>query len=406
MRLLWPTQGLYWRFNFGIRLEYAGFPVFLTRYYAIKMKKLLFVFGTLVLGLSACTKDGSDSDGDNTTNLPGQRTALIGIEGTSPNGISSLASYNITNQQVENNLYRKANINPMGAQMSDMMIDAENRILSFVLPGSDKVLFADLDDYKLIGSTTGLLRINNIAKTAANRYYVSSAEIEGVYIVNPLNQNLVEEFVFYGTNPTAITVHEDLAFVAITGDPIVMDSTVAIIRTGVDTLITKLNVGRFPNSFVIDNNNNMYILCAGDYNAANPAMSGIGSLWKYNLDTMQMAIDSNFVISPDTVLYFTDNQLKPHSLAFDPNGNSLYYVGNSPTGNIYSMSANSNRVSENPLVSGNFYNIAFDGVDQELYGLRTPNDINMDGDLQVFDPVGSLKTSIRVGVKPRDVAFK
>lgn len=372
------------------------------------MKKLLFAFGLLAFTLSSCGDDPGSDDTSNGggNNVPGQRQALIGIEGTSPNGISTLASYNITNQQVENNLYRKANINPMGSQMSDMMIDDENRILSFVLPGSDKIVFADLDDYTLIGSTQNLLRVNKVAKTAANRYYVSSAEIEGVYIVNPLNQNLVEEFIIYGTNPTAIMVHDDLAFVAITGDAIVMDSTLAIMRTGVDTLITKLNVGRFPNSMVVDNDNNMYVLCAGDFNASNPAISGIGSLWKYNLDTLQMAIDSSLAITPDTVLYFTDNQLKPHSLTFDPNGNTLYYIGSEPTGNIYSMSINSNRVSENPIVSGNYYNIAFDAVDQELYGLRTPNDITKDGDLQVFDPVGNLKTSIRVGVKPRDVAFK
>lgn len=373
----------------------------------IEMKKLLFVFGAILFGLSSCEDEPSTDDPTGGgTNVPGQRTALIGIEGVSPNGISSLASYNITNQQVENNLYRKANINPMGSQMSDMMIDAENRILSFVLPGSNKIVFADLDDYSLLGTTPNLLRINKVAKTATNRYYVSSAELEGVYIVNPLNQNLVEEFVFYGTNPTAIAVHEDLAFVAITGDAVVMDSTIAIIRTGVDTLITKLNVGRFPNSMVVDNDNNMYILCAGDFNAANPAISGIGSIWKYNLDTLQMAIDSSLAITPDTVMYFTDNQLKPHSLSYDPNGNNLYYVGDNPTGNIYYMSINANRVSENPIVTGNYYNIAFDAIDQELYGLRTPNDINKDGDLQVFDPVGNLKTSIRIGVKPRDVAFK
>lgn len=370
------------------------------------MKKLLLALSAVLFSLSSCTDDGDDDGADAGLNPVAQRRAIIGIEGTSPNGISSVAEYDINNQSVENNLYRKANINPMGAQLNDMMVDAEAGIVSFVLPGSDKVVFSNLDDYSLIGATPNLLRVNNIARATWNRYYVSSAELEGVYIINPNTRNVVEEFVFYGTNPTEISVWEDLAFIAITGDLVVMDSTVAIMRTGVDTLVTKLNVGRSPNSMVIDANNQMYILCAGNFNSANPSLSGIGSLWKYNLDTMKMAIDSSWAITPDTVLYFTDNQLKPRSLTYDPNGNLLYYLGGSPTGNIYSMFASSKRVSENPIATGNFYGLAFDEVDQELYGLKTPNDIEAAGDLQIFDPVGNLKTSIRVGVKPKNVAFK
>ncbi len=367
------------------------------------MKKLVFGLSAL-LSLNACTPD--DDGGGTTEPAPVARQAIIGIEGTSPNGISSIASYSITNQQVENNLFRKANINPMGQQLSDIMIDRENNLLAIVLPGSEKIVYANLNDYTLKGSTNNLLRINKVAQTAFNRYYITSAENEGIYIVNPRSENVVGDIQIYGTNPTDIMVWEDLAFISFTGDPIIMDSTIAIMRTTEDTLVTKLNVGRYPNSMVVDRDNNMYVLCAGDLNSANPALSGIGSLWKYNLDSMSMAIDSNFAIVPDTVLYFTDNQLKPRALTYDPNGHTLYYIGNSPTGDIFSMGASARRVSESPMVEGNFYNLAFDEVDQELYGLKTPNDIEEIGDLQIFDPVGNLKGSQRIGVKPRDVAFR
>ena len=108
------------------------------------MKKLLLALSAVLFSLSSCTDDGDDDGADAGLNPVAQRRAIIGIEGTSPNGISSVAEYDINNQSVENNLYRKANINPMGAQLNDMMVDAEAGIVSFVLPGSDKVVFSNI----------------------------------------------------------------------------------------------------------------------------------------------------------------------------------------------------------------------------------------------------------------------
>ncbi len=370
------------------------------------MKRIiLFALGLLIF--TACEDDDNGDDGSNDPGAGFQQTALIGIEGTSPNGISSLAAYNITNQTVENNVFRKANINPMGSQLSDMFFDQERNQLVLLIPGSEKIIYADAKTYEIKKQINDLMMVRKGAKVMDNLYYVTSPEIPGFYVLNANNGNVVAEVENLGkTNPTELQVWEDMAFICNNGDAIVKDSTVSIFRTTEDTLITHLMVGHSPNSMVVDEENHLWILCSGDFNSANPLLSGLGSLWKYNLDTMKMAIDSGWTISPDTVKYFTNNQLRPNSLTYDDQGKNFYYLDGLPTGNIVLTGRDRNKIEEFPLVSDNFYYITFDPRNLELYGMRVPSDIESNGDLQVFDPVGNLKTSLRIGVKPNNVVFK
>ncbi|PTM04576.1 MAG: hypothetical protein DA405_06865 [Bacteroidetes bacterium] len=364
------------------------------------MKKVLFSILGLGLILGSCKKD---EDPQPLPDAP--RKALIGIEGISPNGISSVASYDITSQTVENNVFRKANINPLGAQLNDMMVDEDRGRLVLVVPGSDKIVFTNLDDLKIERQYANFMQIKNIVQTEADEYYVSSWEFDGVYVVNANNGNIKKEVEVEGTGPTKMVVYNDMAFVCNTG-AFLFDSTVTILRTSEDTIISKLSVGGKPNSMVIDSDNNLWILNGGKVDNTNPFASGLGSLYRYQLDTLTMAIDSGWAITPDTVMYFTDNLLKPHSLTLNSEGNQLFFIGNSPTGSVFSMSTFAKRVDENPIIVGNYYSLAFDELELELYAMRLPDNPDQDGDLQVYSPAGNLKTSIKIGVKPKNVVFK
>jgi sugar lactone lactonase YvrE len=364
------------------------------------MRKVILSLLSLSLILGACKEDDKVA-----APIESPRRAIIGIEGVSPNGISSLAYYNIASQTVENNVFRKSNINPLGAQLNDMMIDEERGRLVLVVPGSDKLVFTSLNDLTLEKQHGNLMQIKNIAQTSADEYYISSWEIDGVYVLNANNGNVKKEVLTEGAGPTGILVHNDLAFITNTG-AFLYDSTVTILRTSEDTIVTKLLVGGKPNSMVVDAENNLWVLNGGKVDNLNPFASGVGSLFRYQLDTLTMAIDSGWVISPDTVMYFTDNLLKPHSLTINPEGNEIFYIGNSPTGSIFRMSTFANKVQESPLIMGNYYNLAFDETELELYAMRIPDNEDQDGDLQIYNPAGNLKTSIKIGVKPKNVVFK
>lgn len=364
------------------------------------MKKVIFSLLALSLFLGSCKEEE-----EIVVEVQEPRKAIIGIEGTSPNGISSLAYYDIAAQSIENNVFRKANINPLGSQLNDMMIDEDRNRLVMVVSGSDKIVFSDLDNLEIERQPGNFLQIKNIVQTSEDEYYISSWDFDGVYVVNANNGNIKKEVLVQGTGPTKMLVHNDLAFVCNTG-AFLFDSTVTVLRTTEDTLVTNLAVGGKPNSMVIDNDNNLWVLAAGKVDVNNPFASGLGTLYRYQLDTLTMAIDSGYAIAPDTVMYFTDNLLKPHSLTINLEGNQLFYIGNSPTGSVYSMSTFDNKVEETPIITGNFYSLNFDELELELYATRLPDNIENDGDLQVYSPSGNLKTSIKIGVKPKNVVFR
>lgn len=364
------------------------------------MRKVIFSLLTFSLLATSCKEDDKVAPP-----IEEPRRAIIGIEGTSPNGISSLAYYDIAGQFIENNVFRKANINPLGSQLNDMIIDEERQRLVLVVPGSDKIVFSNLNDLKIERQTANLFQMKKVVKTTPDEYYITSWDFDGMYVINANNGNLKKEIKSGGIGPTEMLVYEDLAFICNSG-AFLFDSTVSIMRITEDTLVTNLSVGGKPNSMVVDADNNLWILNGGKVDNLNPFAAGLGSLYRFQLDSLYMAIDSGWTITPDTVMYFTDNLLKPHSLRINLEGNELFYIGNSPTGSVFKMSTFANRVSESPMIDGNYYSLAFDNTELELYAMRLPDNVEQDGDLQIYSPAGNLKTSIRIGVKPKNVVFK
>jgi hypothetical protein len=336
---------------------------------------------------------------------PVSRKAIIGVEGIVPNGISSLGEYDIAGQILNNNVYRKANLTTLGSGLTDLHADEVNQRLLAVLPSSEKLAVCNLNNYELeqvISIDQGARKILSIE---GGKYYLTTWETDEILVFGPNNFGVINT-IDAGNNPNDMLLFEDLLFVNNTGN-FDIDSTVTIIRTTADTVIATLQVGVNPNGMAIDHKNNvLYILSAGKANVQNPTLNGVGSLWKYNLDSMRTAIDSGNTIQFDTVLYFNDNQLKPQRLVINSEGGNLYYLSNAPTGDIITMSTMAKRVSEVPALNGNFYNLEFDEVATELYGLRTPTDIEGTGSVQIFSPDLSLKVSHKVGSKPREVEFK
>lgn len=366
------------------------------------MKKTLFALGLIgLISFSACKEDAPPPD---TPNNPEPRTALIGIEGVSPNGISSVDRYLPTSGEHESNLYRKANLEAMGSNMVDMLVDEEEGVVFFLLAGSDKIVVADLETMELIKVIPNMQQIQRMVKVAEKKYYVTTWENNGIYVIQGGNFN-VRKTIETGQGPTEMLVYNDLAFIVNTGF-LLLDSTVTIMRTSVDTIVDTLIAGINPNSLVIDNENFLWVLSEGESNV-NPNLNGVGTLYKYRMDSILTAIDSAYGFFPfDTVFYFNDNQLKPRELTLNPEGRQLFFIGNNPTGAVFDMFTTQNRVTEVPTFTGNYYQLKFDPLRNELYALTAPGLTNDGtGSLEIYAPDGTLKNGFKIGVRPVDVEF-
>lgn len=366
------------------------------------MKNIFYFCAVFLFALTAC--EGPE---EVAPPPPAMRKAIIGIQGQSVNGISSVAEYDITNQTLDNSVFRKQNVQPIGSSMQDLLIDEDAGLIYFVVPGSGEIVVADLHTYEIIRNLKSMQGdgLKRMVKVGDNKFYVSSFDEDGVYVLRGTKNNL-KGVIETGADPEAMLVHENLVFVANTGG-FDLDSTVTIINTLADTVMTTLQVGHEPNSMVVDAENRLWIMCSGEANTQNPLLSGVGSIYRYHLDSLQMALDSNATIPLDTVFYFTDNQLRPTKMVIDQQGQKIYYLGGNPVGDLFVMNTYANKVSETPAVSGDFYGLSFDEVESDLYGLQTGGfNYNENGRVIIYNPDMNEKNRFLIGVRPFKVVFR
>lgn len=334
---------------------------------------------------------------------PKDRLLYVGTQGTSPDGISELHQYNITTRALTRNVYRKRNLVQLGSRLTDLYMDKETHSLLALLPQNEFLRIADLSTLALKKTVPDIRLTNQMLRADQNSLYITSDHVDGVYVVS--GRWKVREEIPTGINPTAMLKARGKVFIANTGNAATDDSTVTIMDARVDTVMGQMMTNVAPNSMVVDDQGFLYVLCSGKFNAQNPVQSGVGSLHRYHLDSIQRQLDSNDVITPDTVVYFTDNQLRPNDLTLGGQGQLLFYRGNTP-GSIYSQPIYDLNLTETPIVNGHFSKILYDTVAQKIMALTIPqNDEEAPGNLEIYTAIGALEQSMIVGIKPTDLVI-
>lgn len=359
----------------------------------------------LLVFSSSCDPEpegGGDGDGDG--NGSGPRKAVMGTEGISPGGSSALHIYDINSGTLNANAYRKENLSNFGLALSDLYFDPVSNSIIAVLAGSERIRVMDPQTLVLQETIDDIEGINKVLRVNERSIYLSSSEEEGVIVIN--RKWNTRKVIPTGREPEHMAVFEDLVFVANNGGEL-GDSTVTVIRGSADTVIAQLPVLPGPSGLAVDDENHLWVLCHGKIDRNDPTQSGAGGLFRYNLDTMQMAIDSSQSILPDTVLSFSDNQLKPNDLIIDNQGRYLYYRQYREPSNIIRMSLSAQEAAETPFLNGNFFSLAIDRADNFLYTGTVPaNDPNSEnGRVRIYAPGGDLRKDFVIGVKPVDFVF-
>lgn len=366
------------------------------------MRIIPYWIGLVLLVISSSCDPEPKGNGDDDEG-PGPRKVIMGTEGVSPGGMSSLHVYDINSGNLNANAYQKENLSKLGLNLSDMYLDPMSNSIIAVLQGSDHVRTLDPKTLALQETINNIKGINQALRVDESSLYLSSEEEDGVVIIN--RKWNIRKIIPTGGQPDHMALYEDLVFVANNGGEL-GDSTVTVIRGTADTVIAQLPVLPGPSGLAVDESNHLWVLCHGKIDRDNPTQSKVGGLFRYNLDTMQMAIDSSQAIQPDTVLAFTDNQLKPNDLIIDHQGRHLYYRQYLEPSNIIRMSLSAKEVSETPFLNGNFYSLAIDNSDGFLYtGIVPGSDPNKNGRVRVYAPGGDLRKDFLIGVKPVDFVF-
>lgn len=331
---------------------------------------------------------------------PPPRKVLVMNKGEDLNDFSTLTEFVIEEDAINRNLYQKANKNFMGTRANDVMV--EDDAAYFVLNSNNKLIKTDPNTYELLDQIELLENPKYIQRIRPNVAYVSSWEKDGVYKVNTSSGRILD-VLRTGVAPGEITVFNDWVMIPNTGS-VFTDSTVSIFSASTDTVVDTLNVGQRPNSIQISGEKIMYIMCAGVEDPVDPTMSIPGSIWKYNLDSMKMALDSGEAIVAFDTIIFDNANLNPNSLKIDADGRILYYMDQVENASIFSMDTSRAMPPLTPFLQGSYEYLAYDAEHREIYLVN--DDGATAGRVLRFDESGTVLSEFISGTKPRGFGFE
>ncbi|HCI69278.1 MAG TPA: hypothetical protein DF712_00170 [Balneola sp.] len=302
------------------------------------MKRQFLIIAVLIVIItSACKKTDSDSG----TTLKG---ILVLNEGNFGQANASVTSYNPESGEVSQNRYENVNGSPIG----DVLYSATEigDRLYLVVNNSSKIEVVDKETFTKIAT----IRIANeaspreLVKVSETKAYVTNLFGNSVSVIN-LETNEEVSTIAVGSNPEGIAVVDELAYVANSGFG--NGNTISVINTSSDTVMRTITVGDNPLSIKKQDNNLLWVVCAGAYGDFNdPNDDTPGTIYVLNGETGEVV--SNFEVGGH-----------PGDLVLN-NKDDIAYLLN---GSVMSIDMNTYEVTNSEFINRNFYSLGFSTTD-------------------------------------------
>ena len=356
------------------------------------MKKLITYFLSLTLitlTLTSCSKNDS---GENPV-LPTETISGLFIlnEGVYGQNNSALSYLNFVNSSVAKDLYTAANNSSLGDNANSMVIFGSKGYIA--VDNSNKVEIIDINTFKSLGfidlgagSSPRELYIKD--STAG---YVTSLYNDQVVKFNPITKTIVKN-IKVGKKPEGIVGANGKLFVANSGFG--SEKTISVIDMASDNVVATINVGLNPRVMVNGNDNNIYVVCTGQYPPADP--NGKGGV--YQIDPLTLKVTDSVIV--------TGNPGEACAV-----NNEIFVVN---TAGVVKVNFANHTVSKDPIIDGMkvngaygvIYSIAYDKTNQILY-CGNPKDFTQTGEVVAYTVDGVEKARYSSGgINPGTLVLK
>lgn len=369
----------------------------------MRFSKFLTVPVLALLALAACSPDKEVivAPADATNNV------FVLNEGPYSNGSGNgtISLYNKTTKTVTLDLFQGVNSRRLGNVVQSMAVRDQRGYI--VVNGSNKVEVVLLPDFKSVGVIAGLTSPRYFLPISASRAYVTQwgaynsafAPIRaGIKIVD-LNTNTVVDSIATGSLPERLTMAGGKVFVANYGS-----NTVTVIDPATGRVTSTVTVGDAPNSFALDKNNRLWVLCGGlvVYNSAYTAID-------YTLTTpgRLVSLDPTKPTVGATTRTFATNRYSPTDLHLNPTGEQLYFRAIDAyifLGGVCRLGITDTTlpVLTAPLIAGQFYGL---GVDPNAGTIYTGTGTFSADKMSRYQPDGTKIDESIVGAGPNGFVF-
>jgi YVTN family beta-propeller protein len=299
---------------------------------------------------------------------------------------STLSFYSYTSKQVIPDIFSSVNSRGLGDTGNDIEIYGSKMYIvvniSSTIEVVDRKTAKSIKQIKLFNGNTAR-EPRDIAFYKGNAFVTS---YDGTVAVIDTAALTVTQYIPVGRNPEQLAVANGKLYVANSGGlgfPN-YDKTVSVINLSTFTVIKTLTVVVNPQNVVADNNGNVYVESAGDYNTILPSLAIIDD----NTDVVKS--QSNFDAS-----------------ALSIQGNNIYFI--TSAGKIGVYDTKSQAVSNPGFIADGTaittpYSVAADGTTGEVF-VTDAKDYTSNGTVFAFDKNGNKEYSITVGINPGKIAF-
>ena len=359
------------------------------------MKKTLF--NILILGIvMAFVSCGGDDPKPEETNIA--KGLFVLNEGTYTYASSSLTFYDPESDTVENNLFYRVNLAPLGDAANSMMIDETGM---YIVVNSSKYIYkVDEKTMKYEAKLDGFTSPRHMLSINKNKAYVSDLESTGLWIVDPETMQMAGFIETGNTTEKMVRVGNEVVVTNWSNfyQPNTSNSTIQFVNIETNQLVDEMNVTAEPHSIVLDKYNNIWVLCSGGY--------------------MPPCEPALFCINPATrqiVKRFDFGEGDyPSSMAIDKSGENLYILnGGFGTLDLYKMSVDADALPTTALVNSqqttdsspkSFSTVAVSPENGDIY-ITDVKDYVQNGDVLRYDNNGNYIGKFEAGIIPGAMMF-
>ena len=319
-------------------------------------------------------------------------------EGTYTYASSSLTFYDPEADTVENNLFYRVNLAPLGDAANSMMIDETGM---YIVVNSSKYIYkVDEKTMKYEAKLDGFTSPRHMLSINKNKAYVSDLESTGLWIVDPETMQMAGFIETGNTTEKMVRVGNEVVVTNWSNfyQPNTSNSTIQFVNIETNQLVDEMNVTAEPHSIVLDKYNNIWVLCSGGY--------------------MPPCEPALFCINPATrqiVKRFDFGEGDyPSSMAIDKSGENLYILnGGFGTLDLYKMSVDADALPTTALVNSqqttdsspkSFSTVAVSPENGDIY-ITDVKDYVQNGDVLRYDNNGNYIGKFETGIIPGAMMF-
>lgn len=311
-------------------------------------------------------------------------------EGNFMSDNASLSFYDPSEKRVHNQVFYQVNESPLGDVAHSMTLAGNMGYI--VVNNSGRIYTVDLQNLQFRGKITGLTSPRYIRLLSPEKAYVSDLYARKIFIINPATSVILDTIDIAISdvrhNAEQMILHGEKLFVACWS----YDNKILVIDTRTDELIDSIEVGKQPNSMVVDKNGFLWVLSDGGFTGSSYGQEK-ASLTRINLETHHA----------DRMKIWEDIRVSPTDLCINYAGDTLYYLD----GSVYLLPAAEFEEGGKIHIKDRgrqFYSLAIDPEDQAMY-VADAVDYQQHGWVFRYSPAAELLDSFRVGINPGYFCF-